>query len=230
MPSEVIAQARSQGRVLLNEVESKRLLEEFGIETSGAQLATSAEEAVRIAGELGYPIALKILSQDIAHKSDIGGVRLGLGSEADVKAAFHDIMEAVQQRQPEARVDGASVQRMAEPGVEVIVGMSRDPQFGPVLMFGLGGVFVELLKDVSFRLPPLEPRDAREMIGELKTAALLDGYRGTQPASREKLEQLLLHVSRFVEAHPEVVELDLNPVFAYPDGAVAVDARIILAE
>ncbi|MGD9892147.1 MAG: acetate--CoA ligase family protein [Dehalococcoidia bacterium] len=221
--------AREQGRTLLNEVESKQLLEQSGIPTSGARLAQTADQAVQIAGELGFPVVLKVLSQDIAHKSDVGGVALNLADADAVRAAFDAMMQSIQAAQPSARIDGVSVQRQAAPGTEVIVGMSKDPQFGPVIMVGLGGVLVEVLRDVAFRLVPLEPRDARDMLHEIKGFPLLEGYRGAPPADLAALESLILNVSRFVEAHPEIDELDLNPVFAYPDGAVAVDARVIVA-
>ena len=134
----------------------------------------------------------------------------------------------MKRHEPNARIEGVAVQKMARPGIEVIVGMSKDPQFGPVLMFGLGGVLVEVLKDVSFRIVPLEPRDARQMVREIKGFPVLQGFRGQEPADLEALEQLLLKVSSFVDAHPEIEELDLNPVFAYKDGALAVDARIVV--
>ncbi len=226
--ADVIDRAKGQGRSVLTEVESKQILEEAGIPTASARLARTADEAVAAAGELGYPVVLKIVSPDVTHKSDVGGVRLGLDSPAAVAAAFQDIAEAVKQRQPDARIEGAAVQKMARPGIEVIVGMSKDPQFGPVLMFGLGGVLVEVLKDVAFRIVPLEPRDARQMIREIKGYPALQGFRGQEPADLEALEKLLLKVSTFVEAHPEIEELDLNPVFAYKDGALAVDARIVV--
>lgn len=224
-----IETAHEQGRSLLNEVESKQLLEQGGIPTSGARLAETADQAVEIADELGYPVVLKVLSQDIAHKSDVGGVALNLADAGAVRDAFDRMMQAVQSAQSTARIDGVSVQRQAAPGTEVIVGMTKDPQFGPVIMVGLGGVLVEVLRDVAFRLVPLEPRDARDMLHEIKGFPLLEGYRGAPPADIAALETLILNVSRFVEAHPEIEELDLNPVFAYPDGAVAVDARVIVA-
>ena len=226
--TEVIDRAKSEGRRVLTEVESKQVLEEAGIPVVRARLARTAQEASRVAAEVGFPVALKIVSPDVTHKSDVGGVRLGLGSAVEVAAAFDEIVASVKAHQPEARIDGVSVQPMAKPGIEVIVGMSKDPQFGPVLMFGLGGILVEVLKDVAFRIVPLERRDARQMIHEIKAFPALEGFRGQEPADLEALEKLLLRVSEFVEAHPEVEELDLNPVFAYRDGAVAVDARIVV--
>jgi acyl-CoA synthetase (NDP forming) len=226
--AEVIDKARSQGRTVLTEVESKQLLEEAGIPTTKASLARTTAEATRAAAEVGYPVALKIVSPAVTHKSDVGGVRLGLHSDEDVQSAFEGIIAAVKQRQPQAPIVGVSVQPMARPGIEVIVGMSVDPQFGPVLMFGLGGILVEVLKDVSFRIVPIEPRDARQMIREIKGFPVLEGFRGQERADLGALERLLLQLSDLVEAHPEIEELDLNPVFAYEDGAVTVDARIVV--
>ncbi len=220
--------ARVQGRVHLTEIESKELLKDVGIPVVETRLARSKRQAMALARELGFPVALKIASADIIHKTDVGGVKLGIKTAAEVGRAYADIMSAVKSRQPSARIDGVTVQSMARPGIEVIIGMSKDPQFGPVLMFGLGGVLVEVLKDVSFRIVPLLPRDARDMVREIKGFPLLEGYRGQEPADIAFLESLLLQVSALVEHTPEIKELDLNPVFAYKDGAVAVDARIVL--
>jgi acyl-CoA synthetase (NDP forming) len=213
---------------LLTEVESKELLKEAGIPVVEAKLARSKKEAVAISKEMGFPVVLKISSPDVVHKSDSGGVKLGLTNATQVGKAYSQITSSVKQAYPEAQIDGVSVQTMAPPGVEVIVGMSKDPQFGPVLMFGLGGILVEVLKDVSFRIVPVTERDAREMIKEIKGYPVLQGYRGQKPASIPALEQLIVQVSQFVEKNPQIKELDLNPIFAYPDKAVAVDARIIL--
>ena len=225
----IIDQARQQGRTILSEVEAKQLLAEAGIPVVEARLATSREDAVGTAGELGYPVALKVVSAQITHKSDVGGVKLNLASAEEVGAAFDSIMKAAGDAAPDATIDGVSVQRMAEPGIEVITGMTLDAQFGPVLMFGLGGVLVEVLKDVAFRVVPITPRDARQMVRDIQGFPVLQGHRGQEPTDLDALEGLLLKLSEFVEGHPEIVELDLNPVFAYPTGAVAADARIVLA-
>jgi len=227
--AEVIDNARSQGRTLLTEVESKQVLHDAGIPVALAVLAANAKAAVQAAEKAGFPVVMKVVSPDVAHKSDVGGVRLGLESKEDVEQAFDEIVAAVKAAQPDARIEGVAVQKMAPAGTEVIIGMSKDPQFGPVMMFGLGGVFVEVLKDVSFRIVPLEPKDARGMVREIKGFAVLQGVRGQKPADLAALESLILQVSEFIEAHPEVEELDLNPVLAYPDGAMAVDARIVVA-
>ncbi|TMB70163.1 MAG: acetyl-CoA synthetase [Chloroflexi bacterium] len=227
--AEVIDNARSEGRTLLTEVESKQVLHGAGIPVALAILARDAQRAAKAAEEAGFPAVLKVVSPDVAHKSDVGGVRLGLQSKEEVEQAFAEIMVAVKAAQPDARIEGVAVQKMAPAGTEVIIGMSKDPQFGPVMMFGLGGVFVEVLKDVAFRIVPLEPKDAREMVREIKGFAILDGVRGQKPADLVALETLILQVSKFIEAHPEVGELDLNPVLAYLDGAIAVDARIVVS-
>jgi acyl-CoA synthetase (NDP forming) len=225
----IIDKAKSEGRSILTEVESKHILAEAGIPIARAELAAGREEAVAVARQIGLPVVLKIVSPDISHKSDVGGVKLNLGSEEEVAAAFDEIVAAARRAQPEATVLGVSVQKMARPGVEVIMGMTQDPQFGPVLMFGLGGVFVEVLKDVSFRIVPLEPRDARQMIRDIQGFRVLEGFRGQEPADLAALEDMLMRLSAFVEEHPEIQELDLNPIFAYKDGALAVDARIVLS-
>ncbi len=227
---QIIDQARSEGRVVLTEIESKGLLQQAGLSVIDTRLATSKEKAKSISRQLGFPVVLKIVSPDIIHKSEVGGVKLELKTLKQVGEAYDDIWRAVRQKHPRAVVHGISVQKMARPGIEVITGMSKDAQFGPVLMFGLGGIFVEVLKDVSFRIVPLTKKDAREMIREIKGYTLLRGYRGQEPVDMRNLEDLLLKVSRFVEQSPEIKEIDLNPIFAYSNGAVAVDARLILEE
>jgi len=226
--TDIIKMAKKAGRNTLNEVESKQLLKQAGINTTEIKLATGKDEAIAAARKLGFPAVLKIVSPDILHKSDIGGVKLNLNSEDEVGRAYDEIMATAKKHAPKAKVEGVSVQPMARPATEVIIGMNKDQQFGPVLMFGLGGILVEVLKDVSFRIVPLAKRDAREMIREIKAYPVLEGYRGQEPADVETLENLLLKVSDFVEKHPDIKEMDLNPIFAYRDGATAVDARIIL--
>jgi acyl-CoA synthetase (NDP forming) len=228
--SEIIAKARNEARVVLTEMESKQLLRSLGIETTEMKLATSEQEAVALSREIGYPCVLKVSSPDITHKSDAGGVKVGLASEQDVAQAYKAIMSACSEKFPDAAIEGVTVQNMARPGLEVIVGMTTDPQFGPVMMFGLGGVWVEALKDVSFKIVPLTKHDARSAIREIRAARLLDGFRGSEPVDTSALEDILLRVSEFVAKTPDVKEMDLNPIFAYPDGAIAVDARVILGE
>ncbi len=225
---EIIEGVKRAGRTYLTEIESKLILKELGIVTTEPKLAKSKGEAISLAKGIGFPVVLKVSSVDIIHKSDAGGVKLGLASEDELAHAYDEVMASVKRHQPHAHVEGVSVQKMARPGVEVIIGMSKDPQFGPVLMFGLGGIFVEILKDVSFRIVPLIRRDARDMIREIKGYPVLEGYRGQEPANIPLLEDILLKVSDFVDNTPQIKEMDLNPLFAYSQGAVAVDARIIL--
>lgn len=210
----------------LMEHESKEMLEKAGISTTGCSVAKSREEAVELAKSIGFPVVLKILSPEIIHKSDIGGVKTGLNDEEEVKRAYDEIIGNAKKETD--KIEGVGVQRMADPGTEIIVGMTKDPQFGPALMFGLGGVFVEVLKDVSFRIVPIEEKDAYEMIKEIKGYPLLEGYRGAPPANIDKVKDLLLKTSSFVSDHPEIGEIDMNPIFAYSDGVIVADARIIL--
>jgi len=215
-------------KTVLTELESKELLRESGIPVVETKLARTKSEAIAISEDLGLPVAMKILSADVVHKSDSGGVKLGISRIEQVGSAYDEIMSAVGDLNPDAVIQGVSVQKMVPPGVEVIIGMSKDPQFGPVIMFGLGGILVELIKDVSFRIAPVYEKDARAMIKEIKGYPLLCGYRGQPPVAIEYLEDIITKVSRLVENNSLIAELDLNPILASQDGAIAVDARIVL--
>ena len=230
IPQTLIDKVRSENRSMLTEVEAKELLKQAGVSVVETRLAVSREEAVSISQQLGFPVVLKITSPDVVHKSDAGGIKLNLETPEQVGKAYDEILTNIRQQIPDARIEGVAVQKMARPGVEVVIGMSKDAQFGPVLMFGLGGILVEILEDVAFRIVPLAKRDAREMIREIKGYPVLEGYRGQKPVDVANLEDLILKVSGFVEQNPEVKELDLNPIIAYSDGAIAVDARIVLEE
>lgn len=219
---------RADGRHLLTELESKEVLRVAGIPVVDSYSSRSKAEAIRVARSIGFPVVLKILSKDVLHKSDVGGVAVGIKNLRQVGESYDSIMSSVTRNNPEADIQGVSVQRMADPGVEVIIGASTDPQFGHVIMFGMGGTLVEILQDVSLRLVPLTPRDAREMVREIKSFQLLQGYRGTEPSDVSKLEEAILNLSGFLELHPEIREVDMNPVFCYPKGILAVDARIII--
>lgn len=227
---EILSRARKENRTTLTEIESKQVLSEAGINCLDTRLARDKAEAVSLSEEIGFPVVLKVSSVDITHKSDAGGVKVNLGDRNEVEKAFDEIMESVKDKFPHAQVEGVSVQAMAKPGIEIIMGMTRDPQFGPVLMFGLGGVFVEVLKDVTFRIVPLEKKDASEMIREIKGFKLLEGYRGQDPADIGSLEEMLLRLSAFVDGKEEIKEIDMNPVFAYNSEALVADARIILGK
>lgn len=228
MSNDILVASLKEGRTLLTEIEAKDLVRQAGINVIQTELARDKEAAIKLARQLHYPVALKIVSPDIIHKSDIGGVKLDLKSSRQVGKAYDEIMAAVKEKSPGSRILGVSVQKMARPGIEVIIGMSKDPQFGPVLMFGLGGILVEVLKDVSFRIVPLERRDAREMVREIKAYPVLEGIRGREPGDVKFIEETLLKLSAFVEKNPGIKELDLNPVIVYKEGGVAVDARVVL--
>ncbi|NYT01936.1 MAG: acyl-CoA synthetase [Methanosarcinales archaeon] len=218
-------QAKKEGRSYLMEHECKQVLEDMGITTTGSRAARSEEEAVEIFRSIGAPVVLKVLSPEVVHKSDAGGVKLNLKDSEEVREGYRAIMDSFKGR----NIVGVSVQEMARPGIEVIVGVTRDPTFGPVLMFGLGGVFVEVLRDVAFRSIPLLENDAQDIIEEIRGYALLKGYRGIA-GDVPALKDLLLRISRLVEDFPEIAEMDLNPVFLYSSGYMVVDARIILGE
>lgn len=225
---DILNQARTEKRLVLTEIEAKQILTEAGINCTETRLAADKAQAAALSAQIGYPVVLKISSVDITHKSDAGGVKVNLKDQAAVEAAFDQIMTSAKAGFPQANIEGISVQAMAKPGIEIIMGMIKDANFGPVIMFGLGGVFVEVLKDVSFRIVPLEKADAADMIGEIKGKKLLTGYRGQEPANIPVLEDMLLKLSDFVHRTPGIAEIDMNPVFAYQNGAVVVDARIIL--
>lgn len=213
----------------LTEYQAKRVLAAYGVPVTREGLAGSREEAVALARRIGYPVVLKVQSPQIAHKTEAGGVRLGLVDDDQVRAAYGEIVENARKHAPGAAIHGVLVQEMIDGGVEVIIGMTRDPVFGPVLMFGLGGIFVEALRDVSFRVAPLSRRDAEEMIKEIKGHRVLEGMRGLPPVDFEALTDVILKVSRLVTDHA-IQELDVNPLVVSPRGAVVVDALLVKAE
>ncbi|MDD5503066.1 MAG: acetate--CoA ligase family protein [Candidatus Thermoplasmatota archaeon] len=224
----IIATALKEGRKSLTEVEAVQVLASYGIPAPETHLAKNTQEAAKFAEKIGYPVVMKIVSPEILHKSDANGVKLNLKSESDVLAAFDSIVDNAKKYNAHAKILGITVQKMGAPGIEVIVGMKKDIQFGPVIVFGLGGILVELLKDVSMRLAPITQTQAEKMIGEIKAHKLLEGYRQYKPVDKKALALILTKISAMVEQNPEIKEMDLNPVFAYSNGAMAVDARIIL--
>jgi acetyl coenzyme A synthetase (ADP forming)-like protein len=225
----LMREARESGRRLLTGDTPLALLRSYGIPSVTGGVARDAAGAVTIAGEVGYPVALKVASEQISHKSDIGGVRVGLERPEDVRAAFEEVLRNALQVAPRVAIDGVLVQRMAAPGRELIVGIARDPSFGPLIMFGLGGVLAEALQDVVFRLAPLTRWDAAEMCRGIRGTKLLQAFRGAPPVDLRALEDVLLRVSQLACDFPEIEELDLNPLLVSEAGAVAVDARIVLS-
>ena len=207
-------------------LEALRFLEGKGFEVLKTELAKGAEEAAQVARGMGFPVTLKVSSPDAIHKSDIGGVKVNLKSEEEVRRGFNEILEAFRTQNPGGRIEGALVQEQGD-GVEVIIGAITDRQFGPVLMFGLGGIFAEVMRDVTFRIIPIGRGDAQEMIREIRGYPILSGARGTK-VNLSALEGLLLKVSRLIEDDPQIVEMDLNPVFLSEAPPRICDARIKL--
>jgi acyl-CoA synthetase (NDP forming) len=226
--SEIFNKARKEERKFLLEPEAKAICRHYEIPVTNFEIAEDETEAVKFAEEIGYPVVLKIVSSDIIHKSDIGGVIINVKDAKDVQNAYKQIMDNVKKHKPNAKIIGILIQEMAPPSTEVIVGATKDPQFGPAIMFGLGGIFVEVLKDVTFRIAPIKEDEAREMITEVRAYPLLEGYRNTPPADIDAIVEILLKTSRLVTEHEEIKELDLNPIMVYEKGAKTVDARIIL--
>jgi acetyl coenzyme A synthetase (ADP forming)-like protein len=228
---ELFDRVRAEGRVSIGDAEARAVLEAYGFTVPRSRLAKTPEEAIEIADEIGYPVVLKVASPDILHKTDVGGVKLDLRSPDDVRDAFDLIVYRAGRYVPDARIWGCQVQQMVPVGREVLLGMSRDPQFGPLVAFGLGGIYVEALKDVAFRVAPFSRHEADEMIREIRSYRLLEGVRGEPPADHEAMVDALLRISQLVTDFPEIVELDINPlmVFEQGRGAMAIDMRLVLA-
>ena len=226
--TKIFEQVRAEGRKFLLEHEAKIVCKEYGIPITALKIARTAEEAATFSEEIGYPTVLKIISPDIIHKFDVGGVALNINNREDAVTAYNKIIENVKKNKADAKIDGILIQEMAPGSTEVIVGAIKDAQFGQTLMFGLGGTFVEVMKDVSFRIAPITEEEAQEMITEVKAYPILQGYRGQPPADIDALVKILLNTSRLMMDHPEIKELDLNPIMVYEKGAKTVDARIIL--
>lgn len=226
--SKIFMAACKEGRRYLLETEAKAVCLEYDIPVTKFKLAKNEAEAVKFADAIGYPVVLKIVSPDIIHKSDVGGVLVDLKNARGVRSGYNQIIKNVRKHNEKAGIVGILVQEMVPSSTEVIVGTIKDPQFGQTLMFGLGGVFVEVLKDVTFRIAPVTANEAREMISEVKAYPLLKGYRGMPPADIEAIVKILLDTSKLVMEHDEIKELDLNPIMVYCKGAKTVDARIIL--
>jgi acetyltransferase len=222
--------ALSEGRVTIGDAEARDILTAYGLKIPESELAETNDQAVEIANRIGYPVVLKVASPDILHKTDVGGVRVGLQNPTDIRDAFDLITYRAQRYLPEARLWGCLVQKMAPPGLEVLIGMNRDPQFGPLVTFGLGGIYVETLKDVAFRIAPFSRREAEDMIGEIRAHALLDGVRGEPPTDKTAVVNALLRIAQLVIDFPEIVELDINPFIVYEEGlgGISIDMRLVL--
>jgi acetyltransferase len=226
----VLDHALSQQRLSIGDPETRDILSAYGFDIPASELADTSEKAVEIADRIGFPVVLKVASPDILHKTDVGGVKVGLESADDVRDAFDLITYRAQRYLPEARLWGCLVQKMVPSGLEVLIGMNRDPQFGPLVTFGLGGIYVEILKDVAFRLAPFSRLEAQAMLGEIRAKALLDGYRGQPAVDKEAIIDALLRVGQMVIDFPQIAELDINPFVVYEQerGGVALDMRLVL--
>jgi acetyltransferase len=227
---DILMLAHAARKNALDAEECRPLLNAYGIRTPQEYLAIDPSDAVQFADRIGYPVVLKIVSPDILHKSDIGGVIVGVEDETGVRAGFDTILQRAHAAHPDAFIRGVQVQEMVRGGQQVIIGIKRDPTFGPLVMFGLGGIYVEALADVSFRLAPLTREDAEAMIDEVRSSKLLSGLRGVRPADRAALVDAIVQIGRLAATHDEISELDVNPLLVLPEdeGAVAVDARVIL--
>jgi acetyltransferase len=230
---QVFDKVREQGRLSIGDSEARQILTAYGLKIPESKLAADPDEAVEIANEIGYPVVLKIASPDILHKTDVGGVKVGLESAEQVRDAFELMFYRAQRYLPQAHLWGCLVQEMVPPGgVEVLIGMNRDPQFGPLVTFGLGGIYVETLKDVTFRIAPFSVQSAEKMLSEIRAHAILDGVRGEPPVDKAAIIDVLLRIAQLVQDFPEIVELDINPLMVYPksQGAIAIDMRLVLSK
>jgi len=227
---EVLEGVRRNGRTRLLENEAKSVCSELGIPCATFRVARNIDDAVSSAEAIGYPVVLKIISPQVIHKSEVGGVVTDLRDAEDLRTSYNSILLNVRKQMPEAEITGVLVEEMLAPATEIVVGAARNPQFGFVIMFGIGGILVEVLKDVSFRAAPISRQDATEMISELKAHSILKGFRGVPPADIDALIEILLKVSSFVINNPEIKELDLNPILSSEKCTEVVDARISLGE
>ncbi len=218
----------SEGRKNLLEPEAYEVLSSYSIPICPYKVVDSIEEAESAANSIGYPIVLKIISPDIIHKSDVGGVRIGIKDDQQLKEDYTSLLNDVREKAPNARIIGVLVEKMAPKSVEVVVGMLRDPTFGPAVMFGLGGVLIEIMKDVIFRITPVSKEEAIDMIKKVKGYPLLSGFRGSKPLDVDTIADVICNVSRISIENPVIDQVDLNPVIVYEKGLVVVDARIIL--
>ena len=221
----ILDKASAEGRPLLTH-EALQILRLYGIPVAEGEAVSDPDEAVAVAGRLGYPLAMKLLSPQLIHKSDVGGVLLGIADERALREGYEAMLRRVREAMPEVKVEGVLLQRMVSGGEEVIIGGKRDPSFGPVVMFGLGGIYVEALEEVSFRLAPLAREEAEEMIEELKGSRILKGLRGRPPLDIRSLAEAIVRVGQLLADFPQISSLDVNPFFVFPRGGVAVDARM----
>src|SRR4029079_7751424 len=224
----ILDQVKAEGRTSLTAPEGKRVCDAYGIATTKEDVAKSAADAEKMAAAMGFPVVLKIVSPEILHKTEAGGVLVGVKSADEAEAGFDTIMANATKYNAKANVIGVQVQQMLAGGQEVIVGAVTDPVFGKLVAFGLGGVLVEVLKDITFRLAPATEEDALSMLDGIAAAQILKGVRGADPVNRAALAKMIQNVSQLIADYPEIAEMDLTPVFATRDGAIAADVRIVV--
>jgi acyl-CoA synthetase (NDP forming) len=224
----IIGEFRRTEQRFLGDREVKKILSFYNIPIVREGVATTVDEAIKLSNSIGYPVVLKIISPDISHKTEAQAVKLNLRSPIEVEKACSDLLGKAQIYKPNDKVEGYLIQEMVEDGIEAIVGLHADPTFGPVIMFGLGGVWVELLKDISFRIIPIDRLDAIDMVEEIRGSRLFKGFRGNPPMDMEALYKILLSVSRLGLELEEIREMDLNPVFLREKGALVADSRILI--
>ena len=212
----------------LTEAEAYELLSKHGIPVPKYSVVSSEEEALKVSKRLGFPLVIKVVSPDIMHKTDIGGIKMNITNLAQIKKAYKSIIYHVRKNKPEARINGLLLYKQAPEGVEVIVGMIRDPQFGPTVMFGLGGIFIEILKDVAFRVCPVERTDIEEMLAEIEGIKMLQGYRGRPSYDVNTIIDVIMKISKIAMSFPKIIEIDLNPILVYEKGVIVVDAKIMI--
>ena len=223
----LLEEIKDQGREVLTYEESRKIIDLVGLPLNKMALATNAEESIEKAREVGYPIALKIISEDVIHKSDAGGVMVGIKSDEELKKSYEDMMISIKKHYPTAKIDGVSIEEMVK-GTEVLIGSMTDRQFGKMIALGIGGIFTEIYKDVTFRLIPITKEDVKEMMNEIKGKKIFEGFRGLPQVKKEELTNLMLKISKLIEENPIIKEMDLNPVVATEKGLITIDARIIL--
>ncbi|HHY71523.1 MAG TPA: acetyl-CoA synthetase [Thermoanaerobacterales bacterium] len=225
---DILKKCISDGEPVIPEIEAQEICRAYKISCPVTELVTDKEQCLLAAQNIGYPVVIKILSRQIIHKSDVGGVITGIQNSEQLDEAYEQLMDNIKKHCPIAEIKGVIVQKQMSKGVEVVVGGLQNEQFGPVVMFGMGGIYVEVFKDVSFRLAPLDKEEALRQVKETNVYKLLQGVRGEKPCDIDALCDVIVNTGRLISSHPEIKELDFNPVFCYPDGCTVVDARFIL--
>lgn len=224
----LFAKRIKDGYTILPELEAHKVCDAYGIKCPPTQLVTNKEECIEVGNRIGYPVVIKIFSKQIIHKSEAGGVVIGIKDKEQLAQAYDNMVNTAKERFPKAVIEGVIVQKMMDKGVETIIGGFKDPQFGPVIMFGMGGIYVEVFKDTAFRLAPIDKEEAKRQIEQTKIYKVLKGVRGQKPCDIESLSETVVNVANLLSSNKEIKEIDLNPVICYPNGCVAVDSRIVL--